>query len=455
MKSPKTRYVCNACGQQQAKWMGRCPECSAWNSIAEERAVTGGGAKRRLVGAAEGELAQATPIGELAQTKQPRISTGVEELDAVLGGGLVPGSVVLLGGEPGVGKSTLLLQVAHALAKSGHRTLYVSGEESTSQTAARAERLGVDSPELFVLAETSLEAIRAQVEKLSPALLVLDSIQTTYSDSLESQPGSVGQLRECTFALAGDAKNRSMATFLVGHVTKEGAIAGPKLLEHMVDVVLYFESTSSQNYRIVRGIKNRFGSTNEIAVFEMRQDGIREVRNPSELFLAERPDRIAGSVVTASVEGTRSYLVEVQALVSGTALAMPRRTAIGIDSNRLALLVAILEKRGGYRLYDQDVYLNVAGGMKLTEPAVDLAVVAALLSSFTNKVFEGTTLFFGEVGLGGEVRSVPKAQERLREASRIGFQRAFVPAKAAAELRGDTPLEIIGVEHVGAIADAL
>jgi len=315
--------------------------------------------------------------------------------------------------------------------------------------------LGVTSDKLFVLSETELEAIMGYVEKMKPDLLIIDSIQTVYSSQLESQPGSVGQLRECAFELIQSAKARNMATFLVGHVTKEGAIAGPKILEHMVDVVLYFEGTSSQSFRLLRSIKNRFGSTNELGVFEILTQGLKGVSNPSELFLSERPSLTPGSVIGASLEGTRPILVEVQALVSQSSLSMPRRTAIGLDSNRVSLLVAILEKRGGYRLFDQDVYVNVAGGLRLNEPAIDLAVVAALISSYENKPVEKQTVFFGEVGLGGEVRSVPRATERLKEAARIGLKHAYVPAKTANELADQQPLRLFSIDHIQKLQDLI
>jgi DNA repair protein RadA/Sms len=452
----KTFFVCQQCGQKYSKWMGRCQECGAWNSVVEERATSTANSARRDSGRdSEGPPDQPQPISQIVAQSFPRYTSDLSELDNVLGGGLVPGSVVLLGGEPGVGKSTLLLQAADHYARSGKKVLYVSGEESTSQIALRSQRLGVESERLLVLSETALEPIRGHIEKLAPDLLILDSIQTIYSTELDSQPGSVGQLRECAFEIISLAKSRHMAAFLVGHVTKEGAIAGPKVLEHMVDVVLYFEGTSSQTFRLLRSIKNRFGSTNEIGVFEIVSKGIRPVTNPSELFLSERPTRIPGSVIVASVEGSRSILVEVQALASQTPLAMPRRTSIGLDPNRVSLLVAILEKRGGFRFFDQDVYINVAGGLRLTEPAVDLGVVAALISSYTGKIVEQSTVFFGEVGLGGEVRSVPKATERLREAARIGLKRAYVPLKVAKELEDYKSLELIPVDHVQELSDRL
>lgn len=452
MARAKFTHVCQQCGQAYSKWMGKCQECGEWNSIVEERVVETPkhGAPRSVV-----ERSEPLPISEIATEHIARYVSDLCELDNVLGGGLVPGSVVLLGGEPGVGKSTILLQAADQYARSGKKVLYVSGEESASQIALRSNRLGVSTDNLFVVSETVLENVLGHIEKLKPDLLILDSIQTIYSNQLDSQPGSVGQLRECAYQLISLAKDSSLATFLVGHVTKEGSIAGPKILEHMVDVVLYFEGTSSQTFRLLRSIKNRFGSTNEIGVFEIVSKGIKQVTNPSELFLSERPKTIPGSVIVASVEGTRPILVEVQALVSTSHLAMPRRTAIGIDNNRVSLLVAILEKRGGFRLYDQDVYVNLAGGLRITETAIDLGVVAALISSYTGKAVQQGTAFFGEVGLGGEVRSVPKAQIRVKEAERIGLKRAFVPVKVAKELDDIKGFQLIPVDHVQELADKL
>lgn len=452
MAKQKFTHVCQQCGQTYSKWMGKCQECGEWNSIVEERVVEAPkhGAPRSMV-----ERSEPLPISKITTEHISRYVSDLSELDNVLGGGLVPGSVVLLGGEPGVGKSTILLQAADQYARSGRKVLYVSGEESASQIALRSNRLGVSTDNLFVVSETVLENVLGHIEKLQPDLLILDSIQTIYSNLLDSQPGSVGQLRECAYQLISLAKETNLATFLVGHVTKEGAIAGPKILEHMVDVVLYFEGTSSQTFRLLRSIKNRFGSTNEIGVFEIVSKGIKQVTNPSELFLSERPKTIPGSVIVASVEGTRPILVEVQALVSTSHLAMPRRTAIGIDNNRVALLVAILEKRGGFRLYDQDVYVNLAGGLRITETAIDLGVVSALISSYTGKAVQQGTAFFGEVGLGGEVRSIPKAQIRVKEAQRIGLKRAFVPVKVAKELEDIKDFELIPVDHVQELSDRL
>lgn len=454
MKKPtKFIFACQQCGQQFSKWVGRCSECGEWNSVVEERLGSAEGVGSVSSGSS---ASKPEPISQILASEYPRYVSDLPELDNVLGGGLVPGSVVLLGGEPGVGKSTLLLQAADQFGRSGKTVLYVSGEESSSQVALRANRLGVKTDQLLFVSETALEPILGHIKELKPQILILDSVQTVHSREMDSQPGSVGQLRECSNAIIATCKENQLAAFLVGHVTKEGAIAGPKVLEHMVDVVLYFEGTSTQNFRILRANKNRFGSTHEIGVFEMSGQGMRQVANPSELFLSERPNTIPGSVIVASVEGTRPILVEVQALVSQSALAMPRRTAIGVEQNRLCLLVAILEKRGGYRLYDQDVYLNIAGGLRIQETAVDLGVVAALISSETGRAIPPQTVFFGEVGLGGEVRSVPKAAIRLKEAHRIGVKTAYLPAKTAKEVAKEIPkMELIGIEHIRQLTDQL
>jgi len=443
-------FVCQQCGQSHSKWAGQCQECGQWNTVVEERDLRQKGSKKgkKLVAGTEPQ-----PLSAVMAENIARLASDYAELDNVLGGGLVPGSVVLVGGEPGIGKSTLLLQASANYAHSNKTVLYVSGEESASQIALRANRLGVDCENLLVVAETSLDQIKTFIDKISPQILVLDSIQTVYSSQLDSQPGSVGQLRECAHEIISLAKARDIATFLVGHVTKEGAIAGPKVLEHMVDVVLYFEGASTHSFRILRSIKNRFGSTNEIGVFEMLADGIKQVTNPSQLFLSERAKAVPGSAIVASIEGTRPILVEVQALVTKTPLAMPRRTAIGIEHNRVALLVAILEKRAGFRLFDQDVYVNIAGGLRLSEPAIDMGVAAAMISSFTGKTIEQESVFFGEIGLGGEIRSVPRTDARIKEAQRIGLKRAYLPKRAKTEFKEFDSLELIPVDHIGELTD--
>lgn len=446
----KTVFVCQQCGQSFSKWAGRCQDCGEWNSIVEERSVTAKSGKSRIITAAQDRPLKLTEIPEESGNRVP---SGISELDNVLGGGIVPGSALLIGGEPGIGKSTLLLQIAERMAAQGLPVLYASGEESASQIAIRARRLGATSEKVHVLSETSLEAIKNHIDKEKPALLIVDSIQTIYSGLLESQPGSVGQLRECAYQLIGMAKSSGMSTFLVGHVTKDGAIAGPKVLEHMVDVVLYFEGSTSMNFRLLRTIKNRFGSTNELGVFEMSTEGLKPVKNPSELFLSERPEMTPGSVIVASQEGTRPFLVEVQALAAHSGLTIPRRTALGVDPNRLSLLVAILERRGGFRLSDQDVYVNVAGGLRIQETAIDLGVLAALVSSYSGKPVAKDSVFFGEAGLGGEIRNVSYPLVRLKEAARIGLKRAYLPKKIAKDLAKETSLELIPIGHVQELAD--
>lgn len=384
--------------------------------------------------------------------KEPRIQTGITELNRVLGGGLVPGSLVLVGGDPGIGKSTLLLQASNRLAQSGVRVLYISGEESVRQTKLRADRLGALSEELFVLCETNLEAIEEAIESVQPGFVVIDSIQTVYLPEVTSAPGSVAQVRECTSRFMRLAKVKGIATVLVGHVTKEGAIAGPRMLEHMVDCVLYFEGERHHTYRVLRAVKNRFGSTNEIGIFEMGEDGLREVGNPSELFLSERPLGVAGSTVVASMEGTRPVLVELQALISTTHFPSPRRMGTGVDHHRMNLIIAVLEKRMGMFLQTQDAYLNAAGGVKLDEPAVDLAIAVSIASSFRDIPTKPYDVIFGEVGLTGEVRAVSRAEQRVKEAEKLGFKRVILPEKSLKGWKHPKGIQIIGVNTV---ADAL
>ncbi|HWI41963.1 MAG TPA: DNA repair protein RadA, partial [Verrucomicrobiae bacterium] len=413
-------YVCQQCAASSPKWLGRCPDCGAWNSFAEEV---------RQAGRGDAHAAASAPVamtGVRADSEQ-RFPCGIAEFDRVLGGGLVSGSLVLVGGDPGIGKSTLLLQAMDRYSSVFDRVLYVSGEESVAQTRLRAERTGISSDRLYILAETVLENVLLQVERLKPRVVVIDSIQTVYSSGVESAPGSVSQVRECAARIMSVAKQTGVAVFLVGHVTKEGTIAGPRVLEHLVDTVLYFEGKGAHTYRILRAVKNRFGSTNEIGVFEMRDDGLSEVTNPSELFLTERPVGASGSVVVATVEGTRPLLVEIQALVSQSSLALPRRTTIGVDHNRLALLVAVLEKKVGLTLASQDIFLNVAGGVKITEPAADLGMVVAVASSHLDKGVAADTVVFGEIGLAGEVRAVSRPEQRVREAQKLGFRRCVLP----------------------------
>lgn len=444
----KTVFSCSQCGAQSPKWLGKCPDCGAWNSMAEERQSSPKAAQGRgMLSAAKNSP---MPISQVPPQTEVRRSCGISELDRVLGGGLVPGSLVLIGGDPGIGKSTLLLQAMQHLAGQGP-VLYVSGEESAAQTRLRGERLGVDAPNLLVLAENSLEEIIAQVEQHKPQSLVVDSIQTVWTQALESAPGSVSQVRESAGRLMMLAKGSNLPVFLVGHVTKDGSLAGPRVLEHMVDTVLYFEGDRGHPYRILRAVKNRFGSTNEIGVFEMKAGGLAEVANPSELFLAERPLDAPGSVVTASLEGSRTLLVEIQALVSPSAYGTPRRTTIGVDSNRLALLVAVLEKKAGLHLAGQDIFLNVAGGARLSEPAADLAILLAVASSHLDRPVDPQTVVFGEVGLAGEVRAVTQPEPRLAEAEKLGFKNCLLPA---AHLKRLTP-SAIGCQGASSVQEAL
>lgn len=454
MAKIKIKFCCTECGTEAPKWLGKCPGCGAWNTMVEEKEteVRTQGMKSSIVGTKE----KPQSIINIQGSQEPRIETRLGELNRVLGGGVVPGSLILVGGDPGIGKSTLLLQTSHALASKGLTVLYVSGEESVRQTRLRADRLGALSASLYVLCETNLELIDEAIESVSPDLLVIDSIQTVYEPSVQSAPGSVAQVRECTAHFMRIAKVRGIATVLVGHVTKEGAIAGPRLLEHMVDCVLYFEGERHHSYRLLRAVKNRFGSTNEIGIFEMQESGLREVTNPSELFLSERPLGVSGSTVVASMEGTRPVLVELQALVATTNFPSPRRMSTGIDHHRMALIIAVLEKRMGMFLQNQDAYLNVAGGVKLDEPAVDLAAAVSLASSFRDVPTKPYDVIFGEVGLTGEVRAVSRAEQRVKEAEKLGFKRIIMPEKSLKGWKPPSGIEIIGVSTVSeALAAAL
>ncbi len=439
----KTCYICQQCGYQSPKWLGRCPDCGQWDVMVEERREPLSAAHRG--GACTGTVVQR--LSEVETSAEQRCPSGLSELDRVLGGGVVPGSLILIGGAPGIGKSTLLLQAVDRLANSG-RVLYVTAEESMRQVKMRGERLSVTGNDLFLLPETSLEVILERVREFKPRFLVVDSIQTIFTADLESAPGSVSQVRECAGRLMHLAKGEGVSTFITGHVTKDGAIAGPRMLEHMVDTVLYFEGDAGHPYRILRAVKNRFGSTNEIGVFEMKEGGLAEVLNPSELFLAERPEGAAGSVVVPTLEGTRPILVELQALVSVSNFGQPRRTAIGIDPNRVALLVAVLEKKVGMSLLSQDIFFNVAGGVRLSEPGADLGVIAALASSHLNRPVPPKLMLFGEVGLAGEVRAVSRPELRVREAARLGFDRCYLPASCLKTLAAPPGMELRGVRNV-------
>jgi len=452
----RTVFVCQNCGYETGRWLGRCSSCGAWNTLVEEEKVT----KRERSRARTTEPAsRPQPLARLTSQKFNRQLTGIAELDRVLGGGLIPGSLLLLGGEPGIGKSTLTLQVCDRLGRAGTKVLYVTGEESAEQVRLRAERLGTDDRNLFVLCTVDLEDIIAAVNEVTPGFLVIDSIQSLFTSRLTSAPGSVGQVRECTAELLRLAKTRTVTTVIIGHVTKYGAIAGPKTLEHMVDTVLYFEGEGFQQYRIVRAAKNRFGSTNEIGVFEMTESGLTEVANPSEFFLSDRRSTVSGSAVIATIEGTRPLLVEIQALAARTPFALPQRVATGFDLRRLSMLLCVLERRTGIPTAGQDVFINVAGGLKVQEPAADLGVLVALASSIRNIPLPSDVVLIGEVGLGGEVRSVARIGARITEAARLGFRRVRLPRHSRSDQpgtgrskksEGASPAQLLPVESVRA-----
>src|SRR6202140_3849065 len=461
-KSSRTVFVCQECGSQSPKWLGHCAECAAWNSFVEERvqpqepATT---ATHRYAGA--GQPGAARLYSEIEIGDSARLSTGIGEFDRVLGGGVVPGSLVLLGGEPGIGKSTLLLQAAANMARTIGPVLYSSGEESEHQIRTRGERLAVGHAPLYVLAETCLERILEEIARVKPSLIIVDSVQTVFSLKFQSAPGSIGQVREAATQLLFMAKGQNIPTFLVGHITKDGSLAGPKALEHVVDTVLYFEGERHHSHRVVRAVKNRFGAVSELGVFEMTSTGLRPVPNPSKLFLAERPSNAPGSAVLCSVEGSRPILVEVQALVSSSSYGNARRMASGIDQQRLSLLLAVLEKRAGLNLIGDDVFVNIAGGMNVDEPASDLGVLAAIASSVRNRAIPQTTAMFGEVGLAGEVRGISQATLRIREAAQMGFTRCIMP-EANIDPDGRDPgssrvgdCDLVGVRTVGEALDIL
>ncbi len=448
MVKTKTVFGCQNCGYQSPKWLGKCPDCGSWNSFVEELVSPATERPAHSI-AISGQDYPPQSILSIETSEEGRVRTEISEFDRVLGGGLVIGSVVLIGGDPGIGKSTLLLQALDRLARKKINVLYVSGEESLRQTKMRGDRIGVSSPDLYVLAENSLEKIMEYIQKLKPKVAVIDSIQTVFTSQLQSAPGSIGQVRESAGKLMVLSKSTGLSTFLIGHVTKEGAIAGPRVLEHIVDTVLYFEGDRGHPYRILRAVKNRFGSTNEIGVFEMKDGGLEEVANPSELFLAERPIDVPGSVVISSIEGSRPILVELQALVSSSSYGMPRRTAIGVDANRVSLLVAVLEKKVGMNLAQQDIFVNVAGGVRIDEPAADLGVISAVASSFVDKPIPSKTMVIGEVGLAGEVRGIHQAEVRIREASKLGFKRCLIPKSNRTRIPMEfETIEILGVQSV-------
>ena len=452
-------FFCQECGYESVKWMGQCPGCKTWNSFVEEkmsirskrngvpvRAGAVGPVRTGAIGS--GRAGEASRLSEVVMDDGERIGTGMEELDRVLGGGIVPGSLTLVGGDPGIGKSTLLLQVCQKLVNKGQKVLYISGEESLKQIKIRAERIGEFGDDLLLLCETNLDIIEEAILHICPCMVVIDSIQTMYSEEISAAPGSVSQVREATGVFLQLAKGMNVSIFIVGHVTKEGTVAGPRVLEHMVDAVLYFEGDRHASYRILRGVKNRFGSTNEIGVFEIREEGLTEVKNPSEFMLEGRPEGASGSIVACSMEGTRPILIEIQALVCGSNFGIPRRQATGTDFNRVNLLMAVLEKRAGLQLSGCDAYVNLAGGIKIMEPAIDLGIVMAVVSSFKNRAVDDKMIVFGEVGLSGEVRAVSMAEQRVLEAKKLGFHSCVVPAVCLKGIKNQEGIKIIGVKSV-------
>lgn len=446
MKKTETVFVCQSCGHKSGKWLGKCPECGEWNSLVEEKTQS----SRKGVSRNAFQLREVTAVAftDIEPQDDRRLPSGVTEFDRVLGGGIVPGTLVLIGGDPGIGKSTLLLQVADKLSDAGTVVLYVSGEESERQIKLRGERLAVTAKNVFLLPETNLENIFREIERLKPGAVIVDSIQTVFSGQIESAPGSVSQVREVAHQFLLLAKNRGVPVFLIGHITKEGSIAGPKALEHIVDTVLYFEGERHHNHRIVRAVKNRYGAANEVGVFEMTGRGLMPVANPSQMFLQERPQNVAGSIVTACMEGTRPLLVEIQALVSGNKYGTGRRMTQGLDQNRVALMIAMLEKRAGLQLTGDDVFVNIAGGLEVDEPAADLGVVTAIASSFKNTTIDPHTAVFGEVGLTGEVRGAMQASVRAREAQALGFKKIVMPASNVVGLERLLGVRVVGVKSV-------
>ena len=457
-KGKKTVFFCQNCGHEESKWLGQCPACKEWNTFVEEKVTVPKTGSALSSGTAGGAAPQPVLLTSVDTDDDERIRTGIGELDRVLGAGIVQGSLVLVGGDPGIGKSTLLLQVCQKLSAMGKKILYISGEESLKQIKLRADRMGTFSENLYLLCETNLELIRSSIERQKPDMAVIDSIQTMYNEEVSSAPGSVSQVRESTNVLLQLAKGLNIAIFIVGHVTKEGTVAGPRVLEHMVDTVLYFEGDRHVSYRILRGVKNRFGSTNEIGVFEMRREGLVEVENPSEYMLSGRPENASGSVVACAMEGTRPILMEIQALVCHSNFGMPRRTAAGLDYNRVNLLMAVLEKRAGLPLSSYDAYVNIAGGIRMNEPASDLGIVMAIASSYKNKPVPEDTIVFGEVGLSGEVRAVTMPEQRVAEAKKLGFKVCILPEvsrKSLKNMGGQEELRIIGVRSINQAIDLL
>lgn len=451
MKSKKTAFFCQQCEHQSPKWLGKCPSCGEWNSFVEEETE---GTDRRIsipIDFRESPM----PIDSIEADEKDRYITGISEMDRVLGGGIVRGSAILIGGDPGIGKSTLLLQLLDRLAGKGSRVLYISGEESSKQIKLRGLRIGAVSKNLFVLVEVSLENILGQIMEINPEVVVVDSIQTVFSEHLSSAPGSVSQVREASEKLILFSKKSGIPVFLIGHVTKEGSIAGPRVLEHMVDTVLYFEGDSGHAFRVIRSVKNRYGPTNEIGVFEMSGKGLIEVSNPSALFLSERPAHSSGSIVVPSMEGTRPILVEVQSLVNENTFGIPRRTTIGVDHNRVSLLAAVLDKVCGFHLGNHDIFINVAGGVKLTEPAVDLGIISSMISSFLNRTIDSGAVVCGEVGLTGEIRGIGQAESRVKEAYRMGFTRCIMPKGIALDNLSNIEIDVVGIRSIRELTDHL
>lgn len=448
MAKSKSIYSCSECGYETLKWLGRCPDCGSWNTLVEREAAPEIKTIEKKLKRAPGNDADAMRVDQIPDEAMTRRSCGIGELDRVLGGGVVDGSLILVGGDPGIGKSTLLTQVCANMARDGAGVLYVSGEESARQIKMRANRLGASCSGFYVLSENDMTIVEKRMEQLSPTVMIVDSIQTMYRPDMSSAPGSVSQVRECASQLMRLAKVSGCSIFLVGHVTKEGSIAGPRVLEHMVDAVLYFEGDRQHQYRLLRAVKNRFGSVNELGMFEMASEGMIEVGNPSEALLSGRAHDASGCVVIAAMEGSRPLLTDVQALVATTVFGNPRRMASGVDQGRLALLLAVMEKRAGFRLYDKDVYINIAGGMNLTEPAADLALCAAVASSFRNRPIDFHCAVMGEIGLAGEVRAVSQAERRIAECGRLGFRRVLLPKANLRSVRNDSGVELVGVETI-------
>ena len=446
MAKAKTIFVCSSCGYESAKWLGKCPACNEWNTFYEEKAINSSNSSKNA-SSRNGAKSEPLKLKEVEGVEASRTSTGIEELNRVLGGGLVKGSLVLVGGEPGIGKSTLILQLCNQVQGEG-KVLYVSGEESAEQVKIRADRLNINNDELLFLGETNIEHIQEEVEKISPKLVIIDSIQTMYSEEITSAAGTVSQVREITSRIMRMCKDNGITTIIIGHVTKDGNIAGPRVLEHMVDTVLYLEGERYFSYRILRSVKNRFGSTNEVGMFEMKNEGMVEITNPSSVLITERNDNPAGSIIVASMEGTRPLLVELQALTTPSVFGIPKRTANGIDYNRLAVLIAVLEKRAGVMLGTQDVYLNVVSGIRIAEPAIDLGIVLSCTSSFKNLSISQDVVAIGEVGLTGEVRAVNMIEKRIREAEKLGFKKCIIPESNKRLIKDKYNIELVGVKNI-------